>query len=42
VPLTGFKRLGSELGVSVSDCALVFGESFRHFKTTVTNWHILK
>src|SRR5207249_7497691 len=40
VPVTGFKRLGGKFGVSVSGCALVFGESFWHFKTTVTNWHI--
>src|SRR5437879_4888937 len=39
VPITGLKRLGGELGVNVCGCALVFGESFRHFKTTVTNWH---
>ena len=39
VPITGLKRLGGEFGVSICGCALVFGESFRHLKTTVTDWH---
>ena len=39
VTVTGLERLGGELGVSVCGCVLVFGENFRHFKTTVTNWH---
>src|SRR5205814_889332 len=39
VPITGLKWLGGELGVSVCGCALIFAESLRHFKTTVTDWH---
>ena len=39
VPVAGFKRLGDEFCVSICGCALVFDESFRHFKTTVTDWH---
>src|SRR5205085_10982034 len=39
VPITGLKRLGGKLGVSVYGCALIFAESLRHFKTTVTDWH---
>src|SRR4029434_5799005 len=39
VTITGFKWLGSKTGVRICGCALVFSESFRHFKTTVTNWH---
>src|SRR5205085_11685824 len=39
VTVAGLKRFGGKLGVSVSGCVLVFSESFRHFKTTVTNWH---
>ena len=40
VPIAGLKRLGGEFGVCICGCALVFGESFRHFKTTVTDWHM--
>ena len=40
VPIAGLKRLGGKFGVSISGCALVFSESFRHFKTTVTDWHM--
>ena len=40
VTVSGLKGLGGKLGVSVSGCALFFRESFRHFKTTVTDWHI--
>src|SRR6266516_2478417 len=39
--VTGFERLGTKFGIGICGCALVFGESFRHFKTTVTDWHIL-
>src|SRR4029077_10099265 len=39
VSVTGLKRLGCELGISVCSCVLVFDEGFRHLKTTVTNWH---
>ena len=41
VAVTGFKRLGDELGVGFCGRTLLFGESFRHFKTTVTNWHMI-
>ena len=41
VSITGLKWLGGEFGVSIGGCALVFGESFRHFKTTVTDWHLI-
>ena len=41
VAIAGFEWLGNELGVSICGCVLVFDESFRHFKTTVTDWHIL-
>src|SRR4030095_226821 len=41
VPITGLKWLGGEFGVSICGCALVFGESFSHLKTTVTDWHNL-
>ena len=41
VAVTGLKRLGDELGVGICGCVLVFDESFRHFKTTVTNWHMI-
>ena len=40
VAVAGFKRLGDKLGVGFCGCALVFDESLRHFKTTVTDWHI--
>src|SRR5438045_2975907 len=39
VTVTGFKRLGAKLGVSLCGCILVFSENFWHLKTTVTNWH---
>src|SRR6266404_2440597 len=39
--VAGFKRLGDKLGVGICGCLLVFNESFRHFKTTVTDWHFL-
>src|SRR5207248_11676676 len=39
VPITGLKRLGGEFGVSICGCALILGESFRHLKATVTDWH---
>jgi hypothetical protein len=41
VPIAGFKRLGGEFGVRICGCALVFSESFRHLKTTVTDWHLI-
>src|SRR5882724_12509582 len=41
VPVTGFERFGSKSGIGICGCALVFGESFRHFKTTVTDWHLI-
>src|SRR5262249_52929325 len=41
VTVAGLKRLGGELCISICGRALVFCESFRHFKTTVTDWHIL-
>ena len=41
VTVAGFKRLGDELGIGICGRALVFSESFRHFKTTVTDWHLL-
>ncbi len=41
MPVTGFKRLSHKLGVGLSGGVLVFDESFRHFKTSVTNWHSL-
>src|SRR5919198_5958209 len=41
VSVTGLKRFGGEFGVSIGGCALVFSESFRHFKTTVTDWHLM-
>src|SRR5947208_15925148 len=41
VAIAGFEWLGNELGVSICGCVLVFDESFRHFKTTVTDWHLL-
>ena len=40
VPVTSLKWLGGEFGVSIGGCALVFSESLRHFKTTVTDWHM--
>ena len=40
VAVAGFKGLGNELGVGFGGGALIFGESLRHFKTTVTNWHM--
>jgi hypothetical protein len=39
--VTGFKGLGDELGVGFCGCVLFFDESFRHLKTTVSNWHII-
>src|ERR1051325_8190623 len=39
VTVAGFKRLGSEFCVGISSRTLVLHESFRHFKTTVTDWH---
>jgi hypothetical protein len=41
VTVAGLKRLGSEFCVGISSRALVLPESFRHFKTTVTDWHIV-
>src|SRR5882724_13242490 len=41
VPITGLKWLGGEFGVSICGCALVFRESLRHLKTTVTDWHLI-
>src|SRR5438093_7546440 len=41
VTVTGFEWLGSKLCVGICGCALVLTESFRHFKTTVTDWHNL-
>src|SRR6266480_2928252 len=41
VTVTGFERLGSKFCVIICGCALVFTESLRHFKTTVTDWHNL-
>ena len=41
VAVAGFEGLGDELGVGFSGRALVFDERLRHFKTTVTNWHML-
>ena len=41
VTVAGFERLGAELCIRICGRALVFGESFRHFKTTVTDWHRL-
>ena len=40
VAITGFKGLGGKLGVGICGCALVLDEGFRHFKTTVTDWHL--
>jgi hypothetical protein len=40
VSVAGFKRLSGELGVSICGSALVFDEGLRHFKTTITYWHI--
>src|SRR5438132_7124861 len=39
--IAGFKRLGEKLRVGFCSSALVFDESFRHLKTTVTDWHVL-
>src|SRR5436190_18596585 len=36
-----FKGLGDEPRVGFCGTVLVFHESFRHFKTTVMNWHNL-
>src|SRR5437868_3366290 len=41
VAVAGFERLGYELCIGICGCALIFRESLRHFKTTVTDWHIL-
>jgi hypothetical protein len=41
VTITGFEWLGGKFCVGICGCALVLTESFRHFKTTVTDWHIL-
>ena len=40
VTVTGLKRLGGELGVGICSRGLVFREGLRHFKTTVTDWHL--
>src|SRR5881397_1824425 len=40
VTVTGFEWLGSKFCVGICGCALVLTESFRHFKTTVTDWHL--
>ena len=41
VTVAGFKRLGDEFCIGICGRALVFSESLRHFKTTVTDWHLL-
>src|SRR5215471_12331662 len=41
VTVASLKRLGGELCIGFSGCALVFCESLWHFKTTVTDRHIL-
>src|SRR5213593_1669112 len=40
VTVTGFEWLGSKFCVGICGCALVLTESFRHFKTTVTDWYL--
>ena len=41
VTIAGLKWLGGEFCISICGRALVFDESLRHFKTTVTDWHNL-
>jgi hypothetical protein len=41
VTVTGFEWFGSKFCVGICGGALVLTESFRHFKTTVTDWHDL-
>src|SRR5215217_3937652 len=41
VTITGLKWLGDKLCVGICGCALVLCESLWHFKTTVTDWHML-
>ena len=41
VAVAGFKGLGDEFGVGFCGRRLVFDEGLGHFKTTVTNWHMM-